>query len=75
MKTHDFGVVQPSQQHVSACVKEVEWVLGVRGLRMMAAFLTGILVEVTQEAGGSRKRPYMQFFLHFVIIFNQYIYK
>ena len=44
-------MVQPSQQHVAPCVKGVEWVLGTRGLRMMAAFLAEIPIEVTQEAG------------------------
>jgi len=32
-------MVQPSQQHVAPCVKGVEWVLGMRGLRIVAAFL------------------------------------
>jgi len=45
------GIMQPSQQHVAPCVKGVEWRLGIRGLRMVIAFWTGILVEVTQEAG------------------------
>jgi len=31
--------------------KEVQWGLGTRGLRMVAAFWAGISVEVTQEAG------------------------
>ena len=44
------GMVQPSQQHVAPCVKGVEWGLGTRGLRMLAAFWAGIPVEVTQEA-------------------------
>ena len=44
------GRVQPSQQHVTPCLKEVKWVLGTRGLRIMAEFLAGILVEVTHEA-------------------------
>ena len=43
--------MQPSQQHVAPCIKGVEWGLGTRGLRMVAAFLAGIPVEVTQEAG------------------------
>ena len=39
------GMVQPSQQHVSPCVKKgVEWELGTRGLRMVAAFWVGIPV-------------------------------
>ena len=45
------GMVQPSQQHVTPCVKVVEWGLGTRGLRMVAAFSAGIPVKVTQEAG------------------------
>ena len=32
------GMVQPSQQHVAPCVKVVEWGLGTRGLRIVAAF-------------------------------------
>ena len=32
------GMVQPSQQHVALCVKRVEWGLGTRSLRMVAAF-------------------------------------
>ena len=39
-----MGMVQPSQQHVAPCVKGVEWGLGTRGLRMMAAVLAGIPV-------------------------------
>ena len=42
--------MKPSQQHVAPCVKGVEWGLGRRGLRMMAACWDGIPVEVTQEA-------------------------
>ena len=35
----DYGVmVQPSQQHVAPCVQGVEWGLGTRSLRMVAAF-------------------------------------
>ena len=45
------GMVQPSQQYVAPYVKGVEWGLGTRGLRIVAAFWTGIPVEVTQEAG------------------------
>ena len=41
-------MVQPSEQHVVPCV---EWGLGTRGLRMVAAFWIGIPVEVIQEAG------------------------
>ena len=39
------GMVQPSQQHVAARAKIVEWGFGTRGLRMLAAFWTGIPVE------------------------------
>ena len=42
-------MVQPSQQDVALCVKEVEWGMGTTGLRMVTAFSAGILVEVTQE--------------------------
>ena len=42
---------KPSQQLVAPCVKGVEWGLGTRGLRMVAAFWIGILVDVTQEVG------------------------
>ena len=44
-------MVQPSQQYVAPCVKWVEWGLGTRVLRMVAAFWPGIRVKVTQEAG------------------------
>ena len=50
-------MVQPSQQYVAPCVKGVEWRLGLRGVRMVAAFWAGIsvssakIVEVTQDAG------------------------
>ena len=44
-------MVQPSQQHDASCVKGVELELGTRGLRMLAACWTGILVEETQDAG------------------------
>ena len=51
------GMVQPSQQHVALCVKGVKWKLGTRGLRMEAAFWTGIPVEVgvfyTPPIGGN----------------------
>ena len=43
--------MQPSQQHLASCAKEVEWGLVTRGLRMVAAFWAVIPVEVTQEAG------------------------
>ena len=33
-----MGIVHPSQQHVAPCVKEIEWGLGTRGFRMLAAF-------------------------------------
>ena len=36
------GMVQFSQQHVAPCVKRIEWGLGTRGLRMVAAFWAGI---------------------------------
>jgi len=39
------GMVQPSQQHVAPCVKGAEWVLGTRGLGLMAAVLVGIPVD------------------------------
>ena len=42
---------QSSQQHVARCVEGVEWGLGTRDLRMVAAFWAGIPVEVIQEAG------------------------
>ena len=42
--------VQRSQQHVVRCIKVVEWGLGSRGLRMVAAFWVAITVKVTQEA-------------------------
>ena len=44
-------LVQPSQQYVAPCVKGVDWGLGTRGLRMVAAFWADIPVEVTQESG------------------------
>ena len=50
----DYGVmamVQQIQQHVAPCVKGVELGLGTIGLRILAAFWAGIMVEVTQEAG------------------------
>ena len=43
--------MQPSQQHVAPCVKEVDWGLDTRGLRMVAAFWAGIPLELIQEAG------------------------
>ena len=45
------GMVQPSQQNVAPCVEGVEWGLGTRGSRIVAAFWSSITVEVTQEAG------------------------
>ena len=38
--------MQPSQQHVTPCVKGVEWGLGTRGLGIVAAFWGGIVVIV-----------------------------
>ena len=35
------GTVQPSQYNVAPCVKRVEWGLGMRGLRIVAAFWAG----------------------------------
>ena len=32
------GMVQPSQEHVAPCVKGVDWGMGLKGLRMVAAF-------------------------------------
>ena len=45
------GMIQPSQQHVAPCVEGIEWGLGTRGLRIVAAFWAGIHVEFTKEAG------------------------
>ena len=39
------GMVQPSQQHVASCVKGVEWKLGTRGLRIVAAVWAGIPIS------------------------------
>ena len=39
------GMVQPSQQHVAPCVTGIEWGLGTRGLRIVAAFGAGIPVS------------------------------
>ena len=48
----DYGrILQTSRQHFGPCVKGVEWVLGTRGLGIMAVFCTGIPVEVIQETG------------------------
>ena len=44
------GMVQPSQHHVAPYVKQIEWGLGTKALRMVAAFWAGFPVEVTQEA-------------------------
>ena len=41
------GMVQPNQQHVAPCVKVVEWGFGTKGLKMLAGFWDGLLVEVT----------------------------
>ena len=38
------GMVRPSQQHVSPCVKGVKWILGTRGLGTETAFSAGIPV-------------------------------
>ena len=39
----DIGeMMQHNQQHVAPCVKGVEWGLGTRGLRMVAAFWAAI---------------------------------
>ena len=46
------GMVAPSQQHVAPCVKEVEWGLGTRGLRIVTSLWAGIPV-----ASGGRRRP------------------
>ena len=43
--------MQLNQQRVVPCVKGVEWVVGTKGLRMVAAFWVGIPLEVTKEAG------------------------
>ena len=40
--TENEGMVQPIQQYVAACVKGVEWGLGTRALRIVAAFWTDI---------------------------------
>ena len=45
------GMVQPSQQHVAPCVKVVEWGIGTRGLRMLAALWAGIPVKDTHDTG------------------------
>ena len=45
------GMVQPSQQLLSPCVKVVEYGLGTRGSRMVASFWDGIPLKITQEAG------------------------
>ena len=49
------GMVQPSQQHVAPCVKGIEWGLGTRGLRMVAAYWAGMPVEVVKTGG--RRNP------------------
>ena len=63
----------PSQQHVAPFVKEVEWGLGTRRFRKVAAFWAGLsvssarTVEVTQEAdvvprcrrAGKRAQPHL----------------
>ena len=49
------GMVQPSQKQVTPCVKWVELGLDTRGLRIVAAFWTGIPVGVPHEAGVFRR--------------------
>ena len=39
-----MGMVQPGLKYVAPCVKDVVWVLGTRGLKMVAVFWTGIPV-------------------------------
>ena len=51
MYAYYWGMVQSSQQHIAPCVKRIEWGLGIRSLRMVAAVLAGIPVQVTREAG------------------------
>ena len=42
----DYGVMmQPSQQHGAPYVKGIEWGLGAKGLRIVAAFWAGIPVS------------------------------
>jgi len=43
------GMVQPSQQHVSPCVKMVEWRFGTRGLRIV---ILAITMPVDQQVIG-----------------------
>ena len=57
--------MQPSQQHVAPCVEGVEWGLGTRCLRLVAAFWTGIPVVVTQEAGVVPRRRRAAIGTHF----------
>ena len=45
------GMVQPSQQHASPCVKGVEWGFGTSGLGMLAVFWADIPVKDTLDAG------------------------
>ena len=45
------GMIEPSQQRVAPCVKEVAWGFCTRDLRMLAAFWAGIPVDNTQDAG------------------------
>ena len=47
-------MVQPSQQHVSPCVKGVKWGLGTRDLRMVAAFWAGYWVTYRGSTKGPR---------------------
>ena len=47
------GMVQPS--NYALCVKVDEWRFGTTGLRMLAAYLAGILVEVFSVSDDSKK--------------------
>ena len=44
------GMVQANQQHVAPCVKGVEWGLGTRGFRMVAAFWAGTPVRLHRRS-------------------------
>ena len=45
----DYGrIVQHSQQHVAPCIKWIEWGLGTRSLRIVAAFWAVIPVSSAQ---------------------------
>ena len=45
--------MQPSQQHVTPCVKGVEWGLGMRGLRIVATFWAGRTQLLPPDAIGT----------------------